>query len=1103
MAVKVGVTGILLMMLWGCTGNNSSEVEVPNSNIKLFLGVIKQGDVQDFDVIAYPIAKHGQRRLDINGNPDGTWVKANDSGRYRLAIKADNNGPHILEARGRVLESNEQRGSLHLCQWHDGCLVNEEINVARRVAFGNSYHSLEPMRWHSAVHTVSEGQFIVINPITEMAQALASTLYVDGGSQEDIKEEGDTPKYAYYSVYSVLKANTQVSNLLDLEDVVAVEPADLTRLDQLTAISSQAMQESIRYGALLAAWQKMQLDYDANALATDAPKDDNYQAQVISEFLADGGQLYYSLDDQGVSRTLDYSLWLNEARANLQAVRVFHQAAGRVVPKEVMLVLNQFDEQLTAFSKVLVKNTLSAVQGQVDKAIEDEYLDAIGKTQAMVNRLANLGQTVASDEYRTEISNYYQRLLNTADAVAPSMDGLFTELMDLNRYYMSCVAGSCDVGSSFHAHQKSYNVQTKSLVLNNPYDATRAVLKISQAKVFLSDKNKTNDADTRSHDLLISGEFESAGVRLVLADSSAEAAKSDVPTGIRFSFEEPLAELPQAPALVENGQGATVDDALVPDGIELVLPDFELYRKDDRGGATELTLSGAFSALMAASVDRNDRREGVADTEKKGKRYNLASVSMTLKTIGHKEGETREEDRVVDLRDNFVISLNAGATSVAGDGGYFPATQYPTMASFFVPKDGLEKGLQKPLVTTNTGTFKYPALDDKGFWKDPIEEIDVKYVELAVEGVGALRYTVHPKSHGREQYVGLLCIAAEDDLDDLNHYGSYKGPLRDKNDDDGDNDTSDRYEDEDGNEVETHFINCRIHKPSLHDGEALPQNYMKDLYRLSGEAFGVYTVPQEGEYRVTFPTLTATDTKNTPELYDDETYQALDFSNMSDWQGREYLGVLEAPVVLGVDNLRFQLKAEIVEGVKGGEAPSQYLPETVLDLSLLWPTREVMEVNAFISYDADHIFNNPNGSGLPWVGLGDHVESYALAYRVLENGTEMGDLTINWGGVQFVDGNQTLPTLERSERKDDGILVAIGSNVGYRHFNSRQTPVAEERCGFIGRGQPNEGTDGRPLNCEAVAQFTYRGLITGAIYEERDGVYVVRYIDGSLQIFGG
>ena len=38
--------------------------------------------------------------------------------------------------------------------------------------------------------------------------------------------------------------------------------------------------------------------------------------------------------------------------------------------------------------------------------------------------------------------------------------------------------------------------------------------------------------------------------------------------------------------------------------------------------------------------------------------------------------------------------------------------------------------------------------------------------------------------------------------------------------------------------------------------------------------------------------------------------------------------------------------------------------------------------------------------------------------------------------------------------------------------------------------------------CEGVAYLTFRGFVTGTVREERDGVYVARYIDGSWQVIG-
>jgi hypothetical protein len=221
-----------------------------------------------------------------------------------------------------------------------------------------------------------------------------------------------------------------------------------------------------------------------------------------------------------------------------------------------------------------------------------------------------------------------------------------------------------------------------------------------------------------------------------------------------------------------------------------------------------------------------------------------------------------------------------------------------------------------------------------------------------------------------------------------------------------------------------------------------------------------------------------------------------------------YHGVIEQAIVLGVDSLRLQFKPELVN-----QEVSAYLPETVLDVSLVWRTHDVIDINVLLAFDAEQKFNNPDGSGLPYLATGSDVESYSVAYRTDSAGDESGEYTMAWSGVHFVDGPvDGTKVMQRTDDVDlkEGVFAGIGSNVTYSPYSARElqqqqsngidgTKATEEKCGFFARGgSTQEGED-----CDAIAYLTFRGLVTGSIREERDGVYVIRYIDGTWQVLGG
>ena len=97
-------------------------------------------------------------------------------------------------------------------------------------------------------------------------------------------------------------------------------------------------------------------------------------------------------------------------------------------------------------------------------------------------------------------------------------------------------------------------------------------------------------------------------------------------------------------------------------------------------------------------------------------------------------------------------------------------------------------------------------------------------------------------------------------------------------------------------------------------------------------------------------------------------------------------------------------------------------------------------------------------------------------------GYEYGTLLVFRAGV----------TLLGSE-SGEGVTMSVFSDVDYAI-----DPDADDyACGVINRQELTVNT------CEAVAYLTFRNALIGVIREERDGVYVVRFIDGRFLILGG
>lgn len=1052
---------IASLCLSGCSGNSGTTKITPGAGLKRFVGVVNNSSAYGVTVTAIPISSHGQYRLNTDGDLDSVVKETNEEGHYAITVGEASLSPYVLVVT-TPSEKDIEDGIAELtakasCQVVSGC----QVAGAADKAFGEQFLLPTGLVLSAAIESVAEGQFVVINPVTEMANVLGFTEYIDDYSSE-IETAGDNAVPNYYSNLGIIKGNTQTAGLLGLRDILSIEPVDLFALHSLVESASATMLESIRYGALIAAWQQLEQEYNSSL----AEGESSFQRKVVAQYISNQGQLFQAAPSNGDVLTM--KVWYTAAMTNLIAARNYHKALARPVPGEVELVIARFAEEIQSFQD----DVLTAAKPTIPADLTAGYLDAVTKTKAMVEYVSDLTNNFATAEYRTSYIESSSEIRAEVDRIVPKFDVMLSQILDIYDYYLTCVYAACSSESEWKSISQ-YDASSKVLTITQS-EHTR--LEISQGMVFDSINPEGSDS-TNVHDLFLRGAIEYEGLRFELSDIEGE--QSDVIySSIRFSFAKALAELPLAPALIENGKGATVDENLVPDGIELVLPDFKLYEPTLVGSDDELIVSGVFSTLMVASVDPRDLLAGTEDTDKLGKRYNLANVSMTVKVIGHKQGELEiEADNSIDLRDNAVISLNAVASEAIYSGSntavYFPDSVYPSLGSFFKPREGFEVGKQSPgpLVISRRGVMEFPDLTSEGFSEDSENVVLVQYLEIDYELGGLERYVAYPKPEGSDTYWGLMCTniaGGEEDLDALVAAGDlgYTRIVKDSED----------------NDVVQSLLTCEF--GAQYDGEATPDSLINTIYDINEAQVNLREINGQGVYRISYPTIV-------------DRVDGKDILSLAPFpqEETEYQGVIEQSIVLGVDSMRLQYQPELVN-----DAKNAYLPETILDVSLVWRTHELIDVNMFLAFDAQSRYANPNGSGLPYIAIGDNSESYSIAYRTNSDGSEEGQFTFYWSGVTYVDGpieNSLALQKTTDEELQEDVAMEIGSNVFYKQSNKNET-ISEENCGFLSRGQrTDEG-----IECDAIAYLTYRGLVTGSIREERDGVYVVRYIDDTWQVLG-
>jgi hypothetical protein len=1056
---------LVCFSLFACSGNNSSSKTTPDNTFKQFSGVVNNASVYGATVFVIPIGDHGLPRLNEDDDTDSISLVSNDKGRYGVLLKTSEEGVHIVSAVAPNADTEslvQVEPAKMQCQVTDGCLVLGQI-----VAFGSTYPMPANFQWSAGVEFISDGQFVVINPITEMATLLGFSTYVNSPDDTGVSV-GTIAKPGHYSSYGIVKGNSQTADLLGVSDIISIEPIDLFNLHDISASDSISLQDSIRYGALVAGWQKLELDYDNSIVEGDF----NFQQQVIFEYIGNQGQFYQAepLDNQ----VLSMKAWYGAAVSNLIAARDFHTSLSRAVPKEINLVITRMQEEIAIFKN----GELTAAKATIPSEVSASYADAITKTKAMVNYLSDLRNNFANEEFRSNVQLASTLVTDEMTRLSPSFDVLMPNLLSVKNYYVSCAHQACDVGSPWHSPNNIYSSSSKTLTINS----SGATLTLSQAKAF-DDEEPESTALSHTHDLLIAGTLIVDGLQIDISDFTPEEGGA-IESRMRFIFSEALSELPLEPALVVGGKGARVDETLIPDVIELILPVFSLFENSAKGTEKELTLSGAFRAKLVANLSADDFLENIDIKDKLGKRYNLSNVDATLKLVGANEGVLADNS---ELRDNAIISLNAVASDAfAGLGNlaaYYPDTVLPTFESFFKPREGFSVGTvsSAPLVVSRRGVMNFPKLDSEGL-ESGTEVVAVDYLELDYEVGGLERYVVYPKISGDDKFWGFVCSASAADEAELTDPNWTKVEI-----------------DAEGNTTTRVLLSCNIR--DKFEGESTPDSLINSIYAIDKNLVNLREYNGQGIYRIGYDTEAAI-----PAEKDADGKEVRVLSAFS--QGEDsHLGEVEEAIVLGVDSMRLQIKPEFVNSAGTG-----FLPEAAVDVTLIWRKHDVIDANVFLSFNADQNFNNPDGSGLPYIGVGTDVESYSVAYRKTEDGDELGRFTFAWAGVHFVDGpidGEKVMQRTSDDNLKEGVVAGVGSNVDYRSYSKREKEnlglsdddidqLEKNTCGFFERGKKTEAGE----NCSAVAYLTFRGFVTGTLREESDGSYVIRYIDGSWQVLG-
>jgi len=1065
---------LISILVSACSGNSSSRSTSIPDTLNIVVGLVQSGHADNVDVQGVAVTVNGQLTLDEEtGALTGVQTTTDSRGRFAIGLDYDDPSAIILFARGSEVAA-ENNVTLIQCKLPQGCPTKQGLgSEITTIAFSDSYRTeyyydyavndkedelpetddefeaYNTTLWSAALEVAAEGQFININAVTDMAGAYGFSTYVNDGTGACTAEECDANQQApgYFSKYGIMKANTQVSNLIGIADIISVEPANIASLDTISATFSSNLQSSIRYGALIAALQQIQLTYD-NGLADRSVR--RFRRVLNSQFSHNRGQLYqkdaplYFDDDkqENVEYVLTKELWFATAKDILIATKAHFVDLNKVLPVEVGSVISAFQIELLS----LEAGELTQAVPLISESIADSYNNEIDFTKAMLKHLVSAADEFSNPEYRAKAKAYQQQLLEIGDEVSPAFNVITSSLLDIYGYYLSCTHTSCDSQNLWHGFNTDFDAEDKTLTLTfSAEEGDQLVISQRVVDLITDDANDT-PTESLAIDVVFSGVLKND--KLTIITDFSEEKLGDA--SLRVSYNEIVTQVMPDAALADSNPSMPAVGQIYPVAYEFSFTSLEMkYQPAD--GAKELTVQGAYSWLLRGVKDVRD--------ENAPTKYNLNNLTLVMNVSGPELGQLNEEA----LTDNVVMSLVASGFNTSN---YYPDSTFPEWDNYFVPAEGHRFGASSgiDILETSIIDYTFPQINADGSSVtgaivDGIvvagKDTQVKVLRFNYLHSGSAAFVVYPAST-EGKYLGLLCSITPQnepyfELGQISNIGAPNSSGADP----------------------ASVFDCI--SQSFYEGDATVNNFINQLWDLDSQVkdfIRAINVIGEGVY---FADLIASGETRLPVFTAAET---------------RFTGTMQAPAMLGIDNIRLQIRPQLVNSNNAAN-----LAEVAVDLNLVRPTASSINLGLFIAYNPEQILNTDDG--LPVVAAGDDVESYYVAFKTLANGDEIGEFIFNWYGAQLIDGGDGSKYLQDYDSSNpapkEDFLFNLGTDVAYGETDAN---AGYTRCGFVFSGDDSD------RDCKAIAYLTFRGLVTGTIREEREGVYVARFLDGTWMVLG-
>src|SRR5690554_3738707 len=472
-----------------------------------------------------------------------------------------------------------QAASKSRCQWVEGCSSKE---------FGAD---ISPVyQWQSVVWDLRKDERVVVTPLTHLAAALAfEYAYAETPEPEPVQPgvpiDPLWQETGYYSPYSVEQAISQVSKLFGLRNVQNSFPADLTRINSLNINNDpESAKNSIRYGAILAAWAHLQ------------EKDSEFTQKATAEFVTQPkqGQLLEK-EQQGEAVLTQYKIY-DLAGKNLKQLPV-HNAKIKTLVEEVIA---QFDTDINKLKDgIFTQQEPASIKIIFGDAAFNDYSLGVSQAKAFIEKLQEQSKYFFGDTYDGLINTYLDEQKEFFKSNKANFNAVLESLKSAESIYIDSYYGSSCPSSWDASLWSDCNYSGNVLTLTD----------ISGKQVTLSMKNVTSNK--QAVDIEMTGELKIKDLLFKLNDSATSKSR------VRLFYSE---ETSQVLASTE------------PIGYEYNWASFSFYDT----GKNDQEWTGNFSLLYRGVVNPNPEDS----TEI---RFNIDTLRLSSRISDHIGGTDKDD----------------------------------------------------------------------------------------------------------------------------------------------------------------------------------------------------------------------------------------------------------------------------------------------------------------------------------------------------------------------------------------------------------------------------------------------------------------------------